>query len=293
MAAKNTTKEMIGYGMCNPVTRKMAYKAQEARENGVIIQEATYAGIVKKCLYFLGMVAVGVVLYFIADLYFTKNADLYGGFLEIEGESGVMSTQITLPIVAIFLVCGIIALFLPLLAWLIRPTIPVTGTLYSICEGFTAASIAGFLAPEYKWIALVAMLLTIALVLTMLLLFTNRVIRVTSTVRKIISVSFFTMVFGGIVIAILSFVPVIGPQLRKIMEFMNSPVIGIISSVLYIVIAALFLLVDFDTIEKCVEEKMPKKYEWMAAFGLVYTVIYIYFKILNVIIQIVEASKNN
>ena len=80
------------------------------------------------------------------------------------------------------------------------------------------------------------------------------------------------------------------PIIAGFATFMGSPVVGIISSVVFIVIAALFLLVDFDTIEQCVEGRMPKKLEWMAAFGLVYTVIYIYFKIINLILQIVGNS---
>lgn len=78
-----------------------------------------------------------------------------------------------------------------------------------------------------------------------------------------------------------------------ITTFMNNPIISIISSVLFIIIATMFLLVDFSTIEECVENKMPRKLEWMAAFGLVYTVIYIYFKILNLILQIVGNSKSS
>ena len=53
----------------------------------------------------------------------------------------------------------------------------------------------------------------------------------------------------------------------------------------FIIIAAIFLVADFDGIEECVERKMDKSYEWMAAFGLAYTIIYLYFKIINLLVQ--------
>ncbi len=293
MAEKSATQNAIGYGMCNPVTRKMQKKVEQARQKGMITETATYTGVVKKSLFFLCMVVVGIVIYFVTDSYFASRASEFGGFIEFDDGTSVFSSQITLPVLLIFVVCALITFFLPLIAWLIQPTIPVFGTLYAICEGYTAACIAGLLSPTYKWIPIVAMLLTIALVLTMTLLYTNNIIRVTGTVRKVIAIAFFTSIVGGLLIFVLSFVPVIGPAIRAISEFMNTPVIAIIGSIIYIILGALFLLVDFDTIEKCVEEKMPKKYEWMAAFGLIYTVIYIYFKILNLIIQIAQATNSN
>ncbi|MBQ2093197.1 MAG: Bax inhibitor-1/YccA family protein [Ruminococcus sp.] len=43
---------------------------------------------------------------------------------------------------------------------------------------------------------------------------------------------------------------------------------------------------DFAMIEHVVESKMPAKYEWMAAFGLAFTVLWIYIKVLDLLIQI-------
>ncbi|WP_366072660.1 Bax inhibitor-1/YccA family protein [uncultured Anaerovibrio sp.] len=48
----------------------------------------------------------------------------------------------------------------------------------------------------------------------------------------------------------------------------NTPGVSIGISIVFVIIAALFLLVDFDTIERCVENGVDKQYEWMAAWGL-------------------------
>ena len=56
-----------------------------------------------------------------------------------------------------------------------------------------------------------------------------------------------------------------------------------------IIIASLFLLADFNTVQYIVENGLPKKYEWIAAFGLVFTIVWIYFKVLDLLAR----AKNN
>ena len=64
---------------------------------------------------------------------------------------------------------------------------------------------------------------------------------------------------------------------------MDNAVINIGASVLMVIIASLFLLVDFDTIKHAVDDELPKKYEWYAAFGLAFSVIWLFFKILELL----------
>ena len=82
--------------------------------------------------------------------------------------------------------------------------------------------------------------------------------------------------------------------LVKIIEYYNIFLIFLctISSVIFIIIAALFLIFDFDTIDHVVKDKLPKKYEWQAAFGLAFTVIRLYLKVLDIIITIAGRNKN-
>jgi len=63
----------------------------------------------------------------------------------------------------------------------------------------------------------------------------------------------------------------------------SSGIIGIGFSVFVVVIAALNLVLDFDFIEKGAENGVPKYMEWYGAFGLIVTLIWLYFEILRLL----------
>lgn len=73
----------------------------------------------------------------------------------------------------------------------------------------------------------------------------------------------------------------------------ESPVLSIVIGVIYVVVACAFLLVDFDTIQRTVENQMPKKYEWAAAFGLAYTVIFLFLKVFSLLSDLMDKTPGN
>ena len=95
-------------------------------------------------------------------------------------------------------------------------------------------------------------------------------------------------------ISILTFVCYLIPLTRPIVSMiMGNFWISLGMTILSIIIASLFLISDFATIDHVVENHMPAKYEWMAAFGLAFTVLWIYVKILDLLIQIVGRGKSS
>jgi len=61
-------------------------------------------------------------------------------------------------------------------------------------------------------------------------------------------------------------------------------------SLVVVVVAALSLILDFDFIEKGVMQQLPKNYEWMGAFGLLVTLIWLYMEMLRLLSKI--SSRN-
>jgi uncharacterized YccA/Bax inhibitor family protein len=70
------------------------------------------------------------------------------------------------------------------------------------------------------------------------------------------------------------------------MPIYQSGWIGITFSVIVIAIAAMNLLLDFDLIEKGVQNRIPKYMEWYAGFALLVTLVWLYLEILRLIMKI-------
>jgi len=62
--------------------------------------------------------------------------------------------------------------------------------------------------------------------------------------------------------------------------------IGIGFSVFVVIIAALNLVLDFDFIEAGARSGAPKYMEWYGAFGLMVTLIWLYFEILRLLVKL-------
>ena len=57
-------------------------------------------------------------------------------------------------------------------------------------------------------------------------------------------------------------------------------------------IATLYLFFDLEQIRQTVEGNYPKEYEWMASFGISFTLIWLYVEILRLVV-IVFARHDN
>lgn len=250
--------------MTNPIIRKLS-KVTETDSAHV----STYGGIVGKTIFFLLLTAFGAVLAYY----------LHGHFTDRIGDDLPFAPQELLIVV----IAGVFALFTPLLAWLIRPTIPVTGSLYAMSQGYLLAFVAMVYGGEYVRLMWLALALTLLIVFVMLVLYASRIVKVNHKFNAVLKILFFTAILGSIGLFIGSLIPFTS---HFVTEIMSNPVISIGGSVLMIVIASLFLLSDFDVIERTVEHQLPKKYEWIAAFGLVFTVIWLYLKVLNLLVKL-------
>ena len=275
----------------NPVIAKLHKMAQD----GIVAERtsttATYVGIAMKTGLLLAMAIVGYVVFFILHGILMKAAG--ANTLSFTSNNNVTAINTCLVEVIIFAVTAIISLFAPMLAFLIRPAIPVAGSLYAISEGYMIGFITSSLTAQYKWIALAAFVLTIGVVVAMLLLYMTRIIQVGSRFRTILFGLVLSMIIGGIAAFILSLIPFTRSIMVSVMTFMGSPVVSLVFSVIYLVIAILFLISDFSSIEECVNAGMDKKYEWVGAWGLAYSIIFIYLKILQLIMKAASNSKNN
>lgn len=252
----------------NPILSQVAKVKERADESSC----ATYKGILAKTLYFIAATVVGFVLFFLAAPFLSfgmhfadSQVDFYLPQLMVAGAA---------------LLLGIIT---PIVGIIAKRTIPVTGTIYTLCQGIVIASISLFYKGEYSPLILWAGVITLVIVFAMLLLYTSGKIKVTDKFKAVT----FALMLSTIGLSIIGVIACLIPTTRGyVMIFAGNPIFGIVASVIFIIIAALFLISDFQVIRETVEKQLPKKYEWAVSFGLAFTIIWLYFKVLDLLIQL-------
>lgn len=61
---------------------------------------------------------------------------------------------------------------------------------------------------------------------------------------------------------------------------------GILITVAILAVASFLLIVNFDFIEKGIQQRSPKVGEWWGAFGLLVTIVWIYIEMLRLLAKV-------
>ena len=158
-----------------------------------------------------------------------------------------------------------------------KPWAPVTAPLYALCEGLVLGSVSAILELRFPGIAIEAVSLTFGTLVCLLLAYRSGIIRVTDKFRLGVVAA-----TGGIALFYLIEM-VLGFFHIQFTAVNGAGAIGIGFSVFVVIIAALNLVLDFDFIENAARTGAPKYMEWYGAFGLLVTLIWLYFEILRLL----------
>jgi len=174
------------------------------------------------------------------------------------------------------LICVFAISFKPTLAKYLSPA-------YAVLEGFVlgglSAMVNDMFKKSYPNIVFTAVLLTLGVAFAVFLLYNFRIIRATEKFRAVI----LSAVAG---IAIFYFISIILSLFHINISFLNwgdNSMIGIVFNLFVVVIAALMLVLNFDSIETGEKMGAPKYMEWYGAFGLLVTLIWLYLEILQLL----------
>ncbi len=189
---------------------------------------------------------------------------------------GVQTEQFQFPSIAFV---GIIVGFIAVIVAMRKPNLAkFLGPVYAIAYGFAVGAISKGYETLYDGIVVQAVLATASVFLVMLVLYRTRIIKVTDKFRR--AVIFATL--GVMVLYLSSFViGLFGVSL----PFLNGDnmALSILFSVFVCGLAAMNLALDFDFIERATSAGMPKEYEWVAALGLVVTLVWLYLELLRLL----------
>lgn len=150
---------------------------------------------------------------------------------------------------------------------------PFLVPLYAIAKGFFIGGITSYAKAQFPDLPYQAIGVTVITFFVMLLLYQTRIIVVTKKLRSIIIVACSTIFVTYIISWVLSFFGI-----RSFLWGTSWP--AILFNVFAAIFASLSLLLDFDYIERK-KNKAPKEKEWLATWGLLVTLIWLYAEILR------------
>ena len=159
---------------------------------------------------------------------------------------------------------------------------PITVPIYAIAEGFVLGGISFLYNAQYEGIVSNAIFLTLGILISLLMLYKSGYIKATENFKLGVLAA-----TGGIALVYLAnFIMGFFGSSIGVLNPMNSSLLSIGFSLFVVVIAALNLVLDFDFIEKGVENGAPKYMEWFGAFGLLVTLIWLYLEILRLLAKL-------
>lgn len=152
-----------------------------------------------------------------------------------------------------------------------------TAPLYALAYGTFVGAVSHVYNTSYDGIVTQALFATMSIFTVMLVLYATRVVRVTNRFVLVVSAA----MMGILVMYVAAFVvQLFGGDVTFLSD--GSPLaLGI--SAFIIVVGALRLAIDFAFVERAAQHGVPRHLEWLAALGLVVTLVWIYFEVLRLL----------
>ena len=149
------------------------------------------------------------------------------------------------------------------------------GFLYAVLMGTWMGAISRVYDAQWDGIVLQAVGASIAVFLGCLILYGTGAVKVTNKFRSVVITATFGVLFlylGALLLSLFG------------LDFLwSSNPLSIGVSVVVCIIASLNLFLDFDFIQKGAAMGAPRSMEWLAAFGLITTLVWLYLEILRLL----------
>jgi len=155
---------------------------------------------------------------------------------------------------------------------------------YAAAQGLFLGGLSGLMEAMYPGIVMQAVIGTFSVFGVTLLLFRSGKVRTSPKMTKIFLIAMVGyLVFSLINVGMMLF-GATGDAwgMRTSISIMGIP-LGVIIGALAVLLAAYSLVMDFELIKNGVENRVPEKWGWSAAFGLMVTLVWLYVEILRIL----------
>lgn len=170
----------------------------------------------------------------------------------------------------------VVTLVLGLIISFSRMANPALVVTYAVVEGVLVGMVSKAFETAYQGIVLQAVIATFGVFFVMAMLYKARVIRATPAfVKGMVAVmaGLFAVMLINLVLALFG----VNTHLR------DGSGLAIIFSLVCIVVAALSFVLSFKEVEDGVRMGLPQRYSWVAAFGILVSLVWLYFEILRLL----------
>lgn len=165
-----------------------------------------------------------------------------------------------------------------------REPSPVLIFLYAAAQGLFLGGISMFFEQQWPGIVVQAVLGTLSVFFVTLFLFRSGKVRASARATKVFMIAIIGYAVFSLVDFFLMMFNVVPGMFgtRDILLFGWLP-LGVVIGIFAVLLASYSLVLDFEFVKHGVENRVPRKYGWTAAFGLMVTLIWLYVEILRII----------
>ena len=172
---------------------------------------------------------------------------------------------------------AIIGLILVLIAAFKPQHSPILAPGYALFEGLFIGGVSAIFEAQYPGIVMQAVGATFVTFAVCLGLYKFKIVKVTEQFKSVVVAATLAIATYYLISWLFSMFTSFTPVHH------DNSMMSIGISVFVIVVAALNLFLDFDLMEKGVEQRMPKFMEWFAAMGLIITLVWLYIEFLRLL----------
>ncbi len=184
------------------------------------------------------------------------------------------------------------AVLLPFVVALItcadKQAAPVTAPIYAILQGCLMGGTSAAVESVYPGVVLPAVMLTFATLFGLLILYMVSGFRVSARFWAGVGAATWAV---AVLYAVAIVLDLLG--LRGTAFLMQGGLIGIGLQLVVVAIAAVNLVLDFALVEAGALHGAPRYMEWYAAFGLIVTLIWLYWEVLKLLIEFAANSDDH
>lgn len=164
---------------------------------------------------------------------------------------------------------------------------------YAILEGLLLGIIIGtlahFLGNTGFVISGLALVATIAIFFAASILYTTGVIKAGNKLRSFMFVFLIGSIFVSLFVALFSLI-----FRSAFLEFYNSfgLTLMLIVSIIMVLSASIYVVISLDNAAIIVSNEADKKYEWLAAYGILINIIWLYIEVLRLLMILFSKSND-